>query len=170
VGRRDRFSSDLIEAIERAEKSTWQGRRLLLRLAIDYSARECFRRASAILRAEGEGGAHTWLTALALAQHEDDMPPDVDLLIRTGGELRLSDLAGWECAYAELFFTPTMWPEFGAREFQEALKAFRSRNRRFGAVKAVPREKILAASAGPELQKITGFAQSRRDFPHSASC
>jgi undecaprenyl diphosphate synthase len=56
----------------------------------------------------------------------------VDLLIRTGGEQRLSDFLLWECAYAELYFTPVMWPDFGAEHLEAALAEFRRRERRFG--------------------------------------
>ena len=63
-----------------------------------------------------------------------DATPDVDLLIRTGGEQRLSDFLLWECAYAELYFTKLMWPEFGADALKEAVEEFHTRNRRFGRV------------------------------------
>jgi undecaprenyl diphosphate synthase len=62
------------------------------------------------------------------------MTPDVDLVIRTGGEQRLSDFLLWECAYAEFCFTRVAWPDFGARELSEAMEAFARRERRFGAL------------------------------------
>jgi undecaprenyl diphosphate synthase len=67
--------------------------------------------------------------------HAEGPSPDVDLLIRTGGEQRLSDFLLWECAYAELLFTPTMWPDFGADELAAAMRDFAARDRRFGRVK-----------------------------------
>ena len=66
--------------------------------------------------------------------------PDVDLLIRSSGEQRLSDFLLWECAYAELLFTPCLWPDFGEAELQDAIAAFRKRERRFGGVPAMAAE------------------------------
>jgi undecaprenyl diphosphate synthase len=108
VGRRDRLPALLVAAMEAAEVATAAGTTLQLRLAVDYSARE----------------------AIAAGR----LLPDVDLLIRTGGEQRLSDFLLWECAYAELHFTERMWPEFGAAELADALEEFRARERRFGTV------------------------------------
>ena len=71
---------------------------------------------------------------LSVADHGMTASPDVDLLIRTGGEQRLSDFLLWECAYAELLFTPRMWPEFTPADLAAALADFRLRDRRFGAV------------------------------------
>jgi undecaprenyl diphosphate synthase len=65
--------------------------------------------------------------------HDDDPPGDVDLLVRTGGELRLSDFLLWECAYAELWFTDVLWPDFTAAHLDAALAAYARRDRRFGA-------------------------------------
>jgi undecaprenyl pyrophosphate synthase len=72
--------------------------------------------------------------AMAAAAHAPGGVPDVDLLIRTGGEQRLSDFLLWECAYAELVFTPRMWPEFAARDLEAAITEFQRRERRFGDV------------------------------------
>jgi undecaprenyl diphosphate synthase len=106
VGRRDRLPLPLVAGIAAAESATASGVRLHLRLAVDYSSRWAIG-AGAIL-------------------------PDVDLLIRTGGEQRLSDFLLWECAYAELYFSGTMWPDFGAPELTAAVADFRARERRFG--------------------------------------
>jgi undecaprenyl diphosphate synthase len=108
VGRRDRLPALLVAAMETAELATAAGTTLHLRVAVDYSARQ----------------------AIAAGR----LLPDVDLLIRTGGEQRLSDFLLWECAYAELHFTERMWPEFGAAELASALEEFRARERRFGTV------------------------------------
>jgi undecaprenyl diphosphate synthase len=108
VGRRDRLAGPLVEAIAVAEERTRAGTRLELRLAVDYSARHAI-----------ESG---------------HLLPDVDLLIRTGGEQRLSDFLLWECAYAELYFTTTMWPDFGAADLSAAIDWFHARDRRFGGI------------------------------------
>lgn len=106
IGRRDRLPAALVAAVDTAERATQHCERLHVRLAIDYSSRAAI-----------ASGA---------------LLPDVDLLIRTGGEQRLSDFLLWECAYAELHFTPVMWPDFGPAEFAAALDAFATRERRFG--------------------------------------
>jgi undecaprenyl diphosphate synthase len=106
VGRRDRLPPPLVAAIAAAERATASGTRLRLRLAVDYSSR--------------------WAIGAGL------ILPDVDLLIRTGGEQRLSDFLLWECAYAELYFSDTMWPDFGAAQLAAAIAEFRARERRFG--------------------------------------
>ena len=126
IGRRDRLNAELRESIARAEAATSAGTRLHLRIAVDYSARD------AILAAAR--GLQDWsMDALGRA-----LGPPVDLLIRTGGEHRLSDFLLWECAYAELIFTRTMWPEFGACDLHAAIREFRGRQRRFGAVPYSP--------------------------------
>lgn len=133
IGRRDRLGG-LAQAIEAAEDETAAGTRLHLRLAIDYSARE------AITRAALESGLDGLITRERVARRVGSgrgLPVggmDVDLLIRTGGEQRLSDFLLWECAYAELWFTATMWPDFGGVELARAVHEFRSRDRRFGGV------------------------------------
>ena len=71
-----------------------------------------------------------------LTNYQQALAPDVDLLIRTGGEQRLSDFLLWECAYAELVFTPRMWPEYDAVDLRLAVEEFRRRERRFGGVPA----------------------------------
>jgi undecaprenyl diphosphate synthase len=122
IGRRDRLEPSLCAAIERAEAATAHGARLHLRIAVDYSARD------AILRA-----AHA-VKELTRESIGTALGPPVDLLIRTGGERRLSDFLLWECAYAELVFSRTMWPDFSAEELIAAVREFRGRERRFGAV------------------------------------
>ena len=119
IGRRDRLSPRLVEQIEAAESLTADGRRLHLRLAVDYSARDMIERA-----------------AKAGTDPSQMLSPDVDLLIRTGGERRLSDFLLWECAYAELHFTDRRWPDFSAADLERALADFHTRDRRFGALSA----------------------------------
>jgi undecaprenyl diphosphate synthase len=125
IGRRDRLAAGLAEAVARAEAATAAGRTLHLRIALDYSAREAILAAAA--QAAGDGDLTREGFARLLAGECDR--PDVDLLIRTGGDQRLSDFLLWECAYAEFWFTARMWPDFGAADLAEALAAFRARER-----------------------------------------
>jgi undecaprenyl diphosphate synthase len=134
IGRRDRLPAALRTAMEEAEHRTRAGSRLHLRLAIDYSARDSIIRAAQLA---GDGISHTRdsfaeLIARACSQEAGERTPDVDLLVRTGGERRLSDFLLWECAYAELYFTDIMWPDFDADALAEAVCDFGSRERRFG--------------------------------------
>jgi undecaprenyl diphosphate synthase len=131
IGRRDRLPSGLVRAIERAESSTAAGRRLWLRVAIDYSARDMIARGAAAWTLGRPPTREEFTDALAAAAH-GSAAADVDLLIRTGGEQRLSDFMLWECAYAELYFTPRLWPDFDAVEMGRAIAEFRRRERRFG--------------------------------------
>ncbi|MGO9486572.1 MAG: di-trans,poly-cis-decaprenylcistransferase [Rhodomicrobium sp.] len=128
IGRRDRLPDGLAAAIGRAEKATASGAKLHLRIAVDYSAREAILSAAARIAGPAdltrEGFAH-------LITGEADLR-DVDLLIRTSGEQRLSDFLLWESAYAELYFTERLWPDFGADDLAAALENFRRRERRFG--------------------------------------
>ena len=140
IGRRDRIPPELLRAITNAEHATRQGRTLDLRIAVDYSARD------AILRAARTVAAHPvdadgldrdrFAELLSRVDHGIGESRDVDLLIRTGGEQRLSDFLLWECAYAELYFTRRMWPDFSSVDLREAVEEFHARERRFGAVPA----------------------------------
>ena len=118
IGRRDRLPLDLLDSIARTEAATARGSSLHVRIAIDYSSRD------AIMRAASDAGS--------VDAFSKQFGPDVDLLIRTGGEQRLSDFLLWECAYAELWFTSRMWPDFDARDLAAAIHDFHSRSRRFG--------------------------------------
>jgi undecaprenyl diphosphate synthase len=126
IGRRDRLNGSLQQAIVQVEQATAAGTRLWLRIAFDYSGRD------AILAAARRVGN------LSRESLEGALGPPVDLLIRTGGERRLSDFLLWECAYAELVFSPRMWPDFGAADLAAAVREFRGRDRRFGAVPPPP--------------------------------
>jgi undecaprenyl diphosphate synthase len=133
IGRRDRLPREVLLAIEAAEEATRQGARLHVRVALDYSARESILRAVELAQQADEDVSRDNFAAwLARAEHQAEAAPDVDLLIRTSGEQRLSDFLLWECAYAELYFTPCLWPDFGRGELQSALAAFAQRERRFG--------------------------------------
>ena len=132
IGRRDRLPALLQAAITRAEADTARGRRLHLRLAIDYSGRDAILAASRALADTTAPTREEFDRILTDAGHGGPLVPPVDLLIRTGGERRLSDFLLWELAYAELYFTPTMWPDFDAADLDAALTEFRMRERRFG--------------------------------------
>jgi undecaprenyl diphosphate synthase len=128
IGRRDRLSDVVLREIEKAEAATRNGEGLHLRVAIDYSSRDAITRAAAQLLGAG---------SISLEGLTQALGAEVDLLIRTGGETRLSDFLLWECAYAELLFTEQMWPDFDAGDLDAALTQFRKRERRFGGVPAV---------------------------------
>jgi undecaprenyl diphosphate synthase len=118
IGRRDRLPGALVSLLEDSERRTSHGKKLHLRLAIDYSSRQ------AILEAARRDPTMSTLG------------PDVDLLIRTSGEQRLSDFLLWECAYAEMIFTRRMWPDFSEEDLALAIEEYHGRDRRFGAVAA----------------------------------
>ena len=138
IGRRDRLPQRVLDAIQSAEAATSSGTALRVRLAIDYSSRD------ALVRAAANAPATRAEFARELTQCSAQSLVDVDLLIRTGGEQRLSDFLLWECAYAELYFTPVAWPDFDAQALAEAVAEFSRRQRRFGAVPQMP--SIAAAS------------------------
>lgn len=136
IGRRDRLPGPLCRAIEEAESATAMGSTLVLRIAVDYSSRDAIRRAA------GEWARHgveppsleemaEWI---ARVDHAREAPPPLDLLIRSGGEQRLSDFLLWEAAYAELFFRPELWPDFSPHDLAQVIGVFRTRDRRFGGI------------------------------------
>ncbi len=131
IGRRDRLSGAVRMAMETAEALTQRGQRLHVRIAIDYSAREAI--LQTVARLNGKATSRADFSALL---NKDAPAPDVDLLIRTSGEQRLSDFLLWECAYAELYFTQVLWPDFGRPELNAAINAFHARDRRFGTIQA----------------------------------
>ena len=129
IGRRDRFPMALQREIERSESATRDCARLLLRIAADYSARDAILSAAALLAA---GDTPTRPRFARMLTGGDGALGEVDLIVRTGGEQRLSDFLLWEAAYAELVFTPTLWPDFKRADLADALDEFRRRERRFG--------------------------------------
>lgn len=136
IGRRDRLTKPVLHEIDKAESITAAESHLQLRVAVDYSSRYAITRAAidaTHVRLESPSLRPDSLESL-LARAMTGESGDVDLLIRTGGEKRLSDFLLWECAYAELFFTDRMWPDFDETDFAFALQEFRTRERRFGAV------------------------------------
>jgi undecaprenyl diphosphate synthase len=136
IGRRDRLPTAALNAIENSERATDDGKGLHLRVAIDYSSRDAIARAA--FSAADALGPRRFMSPdvfgpMLMRSLTADCG-DVDLLIRTGGEKRLSDFLLWECAYAELLFTERMWPEFDESDLDAALADFSRRQRRFGAV------------------------------------
>ena len=139
VGRRDRLPAGLAEAIGRAESATAGGDRLHLRIAVDYSGRDAILAAARDLLARPIAPANLGRAEFGALVSGDRGLRDVDLLVRTSGEQRLSDFLLWESAYAELYFTPLLWPDFGPDALAEALTAFGGRERRFGGLPAQAR-------------------------------
>ena len=138
IGRRDRIPAELLRAVNAAEQATRHGRTLDLRIAVDYSSRDAILRAARKISAgphkSDDGDRQEFAELLSRVDHGIGSSRDVDLLVRTGGEQRLSDFLLWECAYAELYFTRRMWPDFAATDLREAVEEFHARERRFGAV------------------------------------
>jgi undecaprenyl diphosphate synthase len=136
IGRRDRLGDDLLRLIERSEEATANCRGLHLRIAVDYSSQHSLLEVSRRLAATPDGDRERFLALLAAVDHSSRPVPEVDLLIRTGGERRLSDFLLWECAYAELYFTACAWPDFDEAALDAALADYAGRERRFGQVGA----------------------------------
>lgn len=129
IGRRDRLPAPLVALVEESEQATARGARLHLRVAVDYSSRDAIIEAARRLQSSGEPDREAFREALGGA-------PDVDLLIRTSGEQRLSDFLLWECAYAELLFTPVAWPDFREEHLRAGIEELSHRQRRFGGLAA----------------------------------
>jgi len=151
LGRRDRLPHGLDAEIAAVERATLPGRRLDLRVAIDYSSRHAIGAAAASWLSEFpfardltscDAGLDGVISRL-LGRGDDAAGSDVDLLIRTGGEKRLSDFLLWECAYAELYFLDKPWPDFDVPDLETAIADFRRRERTYG---ALPAEGMHAAS------------------------
>ena len=139
IGRRDRISGSLRRSIEHVEQSTSEGRALHLRVAIDYSAREALLAAAGHLAKGMPATREAFERSLHEVIHAPGGTRDVDLLIRTGGEQRLSDFLLWESAYAELYFTDVLWPDFTGADLASAVDAYAARDRRYGGVRNTAR-------------------------------
>ena len=134
IGRRDRISDALRDSIAHVEERTREGSCLHLRVAIDYSAREALFAAAGRFARGIPPTRQAFERSLYEAIHAPSGTRDVDLLIRTGGEQRLSDFLLWESAYAELYFTNVLWPDFTAADLALAVQAYAARDRRYGGV------------------------------------
>lgn len=150
IGRRDRLAPRLVSAIDAAEACTATGEGMELRIAVDYSGRDGILAALATLPAGVPPTRAALLAAIGAAGHGG--APEVDLLLRTGGERRISDFLLWESAYAELFFSDRLWPDVGAADLDEALAWYAGRERRFGGLPTP----LPAPNGGP------------REAPHAA--
>jgi undecaprenyl diphosphate synthase len=137
IGRRDRLSNSVRHALVETEQATRGGTRLHLRLALDYGSRD------EILEAARAIAQRVFRGELRPEELDEDRfarglcgngVPDPDLIIRTAGERRLSNFLLWQAAYAELHFSPRLWPDFDENDFEEALADYRSRTRKFGGV------------------------------------
>lgn len=135
IGRRDRIPSSLQRSIAHVEERTHGGIALHLRLAIDYSARDALLAAASHVARRMPPTRPAFKRSLEKAIHAPRGTRDVDLLIRTGGEQRLSDFMLWESAYAELYFTDVLWPDFNGADLASAVQAFAARDRRYGAIR-----------------------------------
>jgi undecaprenyl diphosphate synthase len=135
IGRRDRLPLPLQRALAEAEALTVKGTRLHLRLAVDYSSRHSLFQAASKFYKATELSAEAFGNVLAEVQR--GCSADVDLLIRTGGEQRLSDFLLWECAFAEFVFLQKRWPDFTPADLRDAIVEFLGRERTRG---SLPRE------------------------------
>ena len=139
LGDLDRLPDSVRDAVARIESETRGGRALALNLCISYSSRAEITRAARRLAERAAAGAlePATIDEDAVAAELYTAPwPDPDLLIRTSGEMRISNFLLWQLAYAELYVTPVLWPDFTRRDLFEAILAFQGRNRRFGRVSA----------------------------------
>jgi undecaprenyl diphosphate synthase len=131
IGRTDRAPDELRERMTALEEETRHNERLSLWIAFDYGGRDELVRAARRLVESGIDPREVDENAFAAQLYAPDLP-DPDLLIRTSGELRISNFLLWQLAYAELVFVETLWPDFGRLELREALAAYARRRRRFG--------------------------------------
>lgn len=154
IGRRDRLRTDLRDAVDDIEAATARRRAMHLRIAVDYSARETLLRAAARLNPLVPVSHHEFAQILADVSYAGSVAPDIDLLIRTGGEQRLSDCLLWEGAYAEMVFSPRMWPDFDATDLEAAVQEFRSRQRRFGRVPEMHSPDDLPENRDTSLERM----------------
>lgn len=138
IGDRSRFEADIIEGINRLESQTRENTGLTFVIAVNYGGRDEIRRAAARLAgdcAEGKVDAAQIDEAVFASYLDTADLPDPDLLIRTSGELRLSNYLLWQIAYSEIVVTDCLWPDFNEEELEKAIVQYNRRDRRFGSVK-----------------------------------
>jgi undecaprenyl diphosphate synthase len=143
IGRRDRLSPEVRQLIEHNEQATAECTGMHLRIAVDYSSQHSLLETCRRLQREARVDRGQFVARLGAVDHALTPAPDVDLLIRTGGEKRLSDFLLWECAYAELLFIDCLWPDFDERAFEQSLEEYARRDRRFGRIP----DPIMASSS-----------------------
>jgi undecaprenyl diphosphate synthase len=158
IGRRDRLPPSLLVEIETTERVTCSQKRLHLRLAMDYSGQEAIVEAAQRFKFSSIATREEFSRLLAQVIHAAEEDPDVDLLIRTGKEQRLSDFLLWEAAYAELYFSPRYWPDFGPEDLREAVKEFSRRERRFGRLS--PCHDQQTAQSSQRIPALAGVGES----------
>ncbi|MBR6323147.1 MAG: isoprenyl transferase [Lachnospiraceae bacterium] len=137
IGDRSRFAEDIIRGLDRLEQETTENTGLTFQIAVNYGARDEMRRAVTRIAEEVREGTlkAEEITEECIAEHLDTAGiPDPDLLIRTGGELRISNYLLWQCAYTEFYVTDVLWPDFNRDELVRAIESFNGRERRFGGV------------------------------------
>ena len=145
IGRREDLSEPLRQALVRLERETERFDRQLI-IALSYSGRSELTRAARIIAEEVKAGTLTPEevdeAAIAERLYAPDVP-DPDLIIRTSGELRISNFLLWQCAYSEFYVTPVLWPDFREEAFNAALAAYAARDRRYGGVNPSDRREVL---------------------------
>ncbi len=137
IGERSRFAADIVEGINRLEESTRDNTGLTFVIAVNYGSRDEITRAVRKIMADVKDGKlkEEQMTEAVFASYLDTKDiPDPDLLIRTSGELRLSNYLLWQLAYSELYVTDCLWPDFSREELLEAIRQYNKRERRFGGV------------------------------------
>jgi undecaprenyl diphosphate synthase len=134
IGRRDRLSENLLRSIEQSERSSAAGSGMLLRIAVDYSSQHSVVEAARRAARGKDLTAEDFHRLLHEVDHCAYPVGEVDLLIRTGNERRLSDFLLWESAFAELHFSDCLWPDFDEQRFRCALEDYSGRQRRFGGI------------------------------------
>lgn len=134
IGERSRFPQDIIDGINELEEKTKQNSKITFTIAINYGGRDEITRAVNKIVQEAKDGSLTEpVTEQMISEHLDTkLIPDPDLLIRTSGEQRLSNYLIWQSAYAELYFTDVLWPDFSKEDLIEAVRYYNTRDRRFG--------------------------------------
>jgi undecaprenyl diphosphate synthase len=136
IGRRDRLGENLLRSIEQSERSSAAGSGMVLRIAVDYSSQHSIMQAAQRANGSADMGVEDFRRLLHEVDHCAYPAGEVDLLIRTGNERRLSDFLLWECAFAELHFSDCLWPDFDEQRFRCALDDYGGRQRRFGGLSA----------------------------------